>query len=82
MSALSLRLPDSIHKHIREVAKKEGVSINKFISATLAEKVSAMLTDDYLKGRVMRNKKNECKKILGKVSARNNNVENELQEKG
>ena len=80
MSALSLRLPDSIHKHIREVAKKEGVSINKFISSTLAEKVSAMLTDDYLKGRAMRDKKNECKKILGKVPARNNHLENELQE--
>ena len=26
MSALNLRLPDSIHRHIREVAKKEGVS--------------------------------------------------------
>ena len=25
MSALSLRLPDSIHRHIKEVAKKEGV---------------------------------------------------------
>ncbi len=24
MSALSLRLPDSIHRHIKEVAKKEG----------------------------------------------------------
>ena len=31
MSALSLRLPDSIHRHIKEVAKKEGVSINQFI---------------------------------------------------
>ncbi len=32
MSALNLRLPDSIHRHIREIAKREGVSINQFIS--------------------------------------------------
>jgi predicted HicB family RNase H-like nuclease len=31
MSALSLRLPESIHRHIREIAKKERVSINQFI---------------------------------------------------
>jgi len=30
MSALSLRLPSSIHQHIREIAKNEGVSINLF----------------------------------------------------
>ena len=29
MSALSLRLPDSIHRHIKELAQKEGVSINQ-----------------------------------------------------
>ena len=31
MSALNLWLPDSIHRHIREIAKREGVSINQFI---------------------------------------------------
>jgi len=38
MSALNLRLPDSIHRHIKEVAKKEGVSINQFISTAVSEK--------------------------------------------
>lgn len=38
MSALSLRLSDSIHRHIKEVAKKVGVSINRFISSAVAEK--------------------------------------------
>ena len=41
MSALNLRLPDSIHRHIREIAKREGVSINQFISTAVSEKVSA-----------------------------------------
>ncbi len=29
MSTLSLRLPESLHKQVRELAKKEGISINQ-----------------------------------------------------
>jgi len=32
MSALNLRLPDSIHRHIKEIAKQDGVSIKLFIT--------------------------------------------------
>ena len=35
MSALSLRIPNSIHKYIKEIAQKEGVSINQFISSAV-----------------------------------------------
>ncbi len=59
MSALSLRLPDSIHRHIKEIAKKEGVSINQFISSAVSEKISALLTEDYLKSRAKKAKKKE-----------------------
>ena len=31
MSTLSLRLPDSLHKQIKALAKKDGISINQFI---------------------------------------------------
>jgi hypothetical protein len=70
MSALSLRLPDSIHRHIREIAKKEGVSINQFISSAVSEKISALLTEDYLKTRAKRAMKKDFKAILGKVPDR------------
>ncbi len=70
MSALSLRLPDSIHRHIKEIAQKEGVSINQFISSAVSEKISALLTEDYLKGRAKRAKKKDFKSILGKVPDR------------
>lgn len=70
MSALSLRLPESIHRHIRDIAKKEGVSINQFISSAVSEKVSALMTEDYLKQRAKRAKKNDFRKILAKVSNR------------
>ncbi len=70
MSALSLRLPESIHRHIREIAKNEGVSINQFISSAVSEKISALLTEDYLKARAKRAKKEDFRKILAKVPSR------------
>jgi hypothetical protein len=62
---LSLRLPESIHRHIREIAKKEGVSINQFISSAVSEKISALLTEDYLKARAKRAKKRGFQKNIG-----------------
>jgi len=70
MSALSLRLPESIHRHIREIAKKEGVSINQFISSAVSEKISALMTEDYLEERAKRAKKKDFRKILAKVPRR------------
>jgi len=51
MSSLSLRLPDSLHRHIKELSEKEGVSINQFISTAVAEKISALSTQNYLEER-------------------------------
>ena len=70
MSALSLRLPESVHRHIREIAKKEGVSINQFISSAVSEKISALMTEDYLEKRAKKAKKNDFRKILAKVPSR------------
>jgi len=70
MGALSLRLPASIHRHIKEIAEKEGVSINQFISSAVSEKISALLTEDYLQQRAKRSNKDNFKKILAKVPNR------------
>lgn len=51
MSAISLRLPNSLHNKARELAKQEGISINQFIATALAEKMSALMTTEYLKMR-------------------------------
>lgn len=67
MSAISLRLPASIHKKVRELAKKEGVSINQFISTALAEKLSALLTAEYLETRGRRGSRAKFNKVLAKV---------------
>ena len=70
MSALSLRLPDSIHRHIKEIAQKEGVSINQFIASAVAEKVSAIATEEYLLDRAQRADKAAFESILANVAKR------------
>lgn len=70
MSALSLRLPNSIHRHIKEIAAQEGISINQFISTAVSEKISALTTEDYLVGRAKCADNDEFKKILNNVPAR------------
>jgi hypothetical protein len=75
MSALSLRLPESIHRHIREIAKKEGVSINQFISSAVSEEISALMTEDYLETRARRAKEKDFRKILAKVDLNHKIVE-------
>ncbi len=48
MSAISVRLPDSIHKMAREVAGEDHISLNQFIASAVAEKLSALTTETYL----------------------------------
>ena len=54
MSALSLRLPNSLHERARDLARREGVSINQLVASALAEKMSALLTEEYLEARAAR----------------------------
>ena len=70
MGALSLRLPESIHRHIREIAKAEGVSINQLISSAITEKISAIMTQEYLQKRADKANINDMEIILNKVADR------------
>lgn len=67
MSNLSLRLPESLHKQVKELAKKEGVSINQFVTTALAEKLSALMTQDYLEARARRGDRAAFERVLEKV---------------
>ena len=67
MSTLSLRLPESLHKYARELAKKENISINQLITLALAEKLSALGVEDYLETRAKRASKEKFDKAMAKV---------------
>lgn len=67
MSTLSVRLPDSMHKKIKELAKKEGVSMNQLINSAVSEKLSALMTVEYLKERGELGSREKFEKVLSKV---------------
>lgn len=51
MSTMSIRLPESLHRRLREFADKDDVSINQLITTAVAEKMAALSTLDYLEAR-------------------------------
>jgi hypothetical protein len=67
MSTISLRLPESLHARVRAVAEREGVSINQLITTALAEKLSALLTEDYLAERAARGSRERFLRALAAV---------------
>lgn len=67
MSTISLRLPESLHKKVRELAKAEDVSINQLIATALAEKMSALMTAEYLEERAARGDRGKFERAMGRV---------------
>lgn len=67
MSSLSLRLPDSLHQKIRELAEQDDISINQFIATAVAEKAAALLTVSYLEERGRRADPRLVDRILRRV---------------
>lgn len=67
MSDLRLRLPDSLHRKLREIAEKDDVSINQFIATAVAEKAAAYLTLEYLEERARRADPSLFDRLLARV---------------
>ena len=67
MSTLSLRIPNSLHSELRDLAEREGVSINQMISAAVGEKVAALKTLDYIRERARRGSRQLFDAVLAKV---------------
>ncbi len=69
MSALSLRLPKTLHEQLRELAQEEGISVNQFVMLAVAEKVASISTIDYLEKRAKRGSREKFLEILSKAPA-------------
>ncbi len=68
MSTMSLRLSESLHRAARELAAREGISVNQLVSLALAEKISALATEDYLKQRVQRGERSKFERAMAHVA--------------
>ena len=67
MSAMSIRLPESLHRNARAYAEQEGVSVNQLIATALAEKLAALGAQDYLASRAQRASKAGFDRALAQV---------------
>lgn len=54
MANYALRVPESLFEYARHVAEEEKVSMNQFFVTAIAEKVSALKTESYLRERMAR----------------------------
>lgn len=67
MSTISLRLPDSLHEKLKELAKRERISINQFIATATAEKMAALMTQEYLEQRAARGDRKAFEEVLKSI---------------
>jgi uncharacterized protein (DUF1778 family) len=67
MSTISVRLPESLHKGLRETAEAEGISMNQFVVTAVAEKLAALRTETYLQERAARGSRAKYEAALAQV---------------
>lgn len=54
MTQVSIELPDSLFKGAENLARREKISLEQLITSALGEKMSALMTEDYLAQRAKR----------------------------
>ena len=67
MSTISVELPDSLRQFAEEVAQRENVTLSQLISSALTDKVSALMSDDYLEMRAKRGSIDRFRELMLKV---------------
>lgn len=64
---MSIRLPKSLYEQVRELAESEGISMNQFIALAVAEKMSALMSIEYLEERARRGIREKFDAVLVKA---------------
>jgi hypothetical protein len=67
MTAINVRLPDSLHQMAKSVATQDHISLNQFIASAVAEKISALTTERYLEERAQRGSKEKFLQAMSNV---------------
>jgi len=66
-SNFALRLQPALLDEARKLAEAEGVALNQLINVAVAEKVSALRTEEYFAARARRADRRRITGILGRV---------------
>ena len=70
-SNFALRLQPSLLDEARKLAESEGVALNQLINVALAEKISALRTEEYFATRARRANPGKIARILKRVGKGN-----------
>lgn len=70
MSAINVKLPDSLHKMAKKAAQKDRITLNQLITSAVAEKLSSLTTEEYLQARAKRASRHKFLRALSQVPAR------------
>ena len=70
-SNFALRLQPSLLEETRKLAAQEGVAVNQLINVAVAEKLSALRTESYLRERAARADVREARKVLARAGRGN-----------
>jgi hypothetical protein len=70
-SNFALRLQPSLLEELRKAAEMEGVALNQLINVAVAEKVSALRTEEYFRERGRRADRAETLRILDRAGKGN-----------
>ena len=67
MTALTVRLPNSVHQKVRELALRDEISVNQFIAAAVSEKMASVMTLDYLKLEAAKGSRSDFDRFMSLV---------------
>jgi hypothetical protein len=63
-STFPLRLASSLQEEARKTAESEGISLNQLINLAVAEKISALRTEEFFRERGARANVKKARKIM------------------
>lgn len=67
MTALTVRLPNSVHQKVKELALRDEISVNQFIAAAVSEKMASVMTLDYLKMEASKGNRSDFDRFMNLV---------------
>ena len=67
MNALQINLPHSLRSYLAALAEREGVTVEQFVASAVAEKASALMTEEYLSERAARGSRERYDAALATV---------------
>lgn len=67
MTALTVRLPNSVHQKVKELAERDEIWVHPFIASAVSEKMASVMPLDYLKSEAAKGQRSDLDYFLGLV---------------